>query len=168
MIRLICVACLLVIALSLKAAQKDSSKNEPPAQPVPFSHRKHLELNLKCAECHSNPDPGEAMTMPAATKCMFCHVAVAKDSVEIQKLANLAKLKQDVAWVLVAKIPSWVFFSHRIHLDAAERCESCHGQVSNMEVMRRETNVTTMGGCVTCHQKSSAPTGCLACHEGKH
>jgi hypothetical protein len=99
---------------------------------------------------------------------MLCHVAVAKDSPDIQKLAKLAKLKQDVPWVLVAKIPSWVFFSHRTHREADETCESCHGPVANREVMLRETNVTTMGGCVNCHEKNGGPTGCLACHEGKH
>jgi hypothetical protein len=31
--------------------------------------------------------------------------------------------------------------------------------------MRKVTNVTTMAGCVACHQQKGAPTGCLACHE---
>jgi hypothetical protein len=159
---------MLLFAGSIGAELKDSGKDTPPPQPISFSHKKHSPLNLKCAECHGNPDPGEAITMPAASKCMLCHVAVAKDSPEIQKLASFAKGKQDVPWVLVAKIPSWVFFSHRSHLDADQKCESCHGQAAAMEVMVRETNVTTMGGCVSCHQKMGGPTGCLACHEGKH
>jgi hypothetical protein len=161
-------ALLLLLAGCLGGTQKEPDKDASPSQPVPFNHKKHLLLNLKCAECHGNPDPGEAMTLPAASKCMLCHVAVAKDSADIQKLASFAKLKQDMPWVLVARIPSWVFFSHRIHLDADEKCESCHGQVSTMDVIKRETNVTTMGGCVSCHQKFGGPTGCLACHEGKH
>ena len=34
-------------------------------QPVPYSHKLHAgDLRLKCAQCHPNPDPGEAMTLP--------------------------------------------------------------------------------------------------------
>jgi hypothetical protein len=32
--------------------------------------------------------------------------------------------------------------------------------------MARVTNVTTMAGCVECHQQHNANTGCSVCHEG--
>jgi hypothetical protein len=99
---------------------------------------------------------------------MFCHVALAKDRPDIQKLARFAKQKQEVPWVRVYSAPDWVFWSHRTHLDAKIECERCHGRVADLDVMARVTDVTTMGGCVGCHQKSGGPTGCLACHEGKH
>jgi len=34
-------------------------------------------------------------------------------------------------------------------------------------VMANVTNVTTMAGCVECHQQMKAGTGCGFCHEGK-
>jgi hypothetical protein len=43
----------------------------------------------------------------------------------------------------------------------------CHGNVAQMEVMSRTTNVTTMAGCVACHRKKEAPTGCETCHESQ-
>jgi hypothetical protein len=36
-----------------------------------------------------------------------------------------------------------------------------------MDVMANVTNVTTMSGCVECHQQMKAGTGCEFCHEGK-
>ena len=60
---------------------------EPPVQPIPYSHKQHLALGLKCANCHEMPDPGEMMGIPAVSKCMTCHQAVKKDSPAIQKLS---------------------------------------------------------------------------------
>ena len=42
-------------------------------QPIPYSHKTHLAMGLKCANCHTNPDPGEVMGFPAESKCMSCH-----------------------------------------------------------------------------------------------
>ena len=139
-----------------------------PPQPIPFSHKKHLSLNLKCQECHANPDPGEQITFPPATKCMACHIAIAKDKPAIQKLAEFAKAKKDVPWVQVYRVPDFVYWSHRTHLDEKVKCEECHGVVAEMDVMAKVTNVTTMGGCVDCHRKNDAPTGCESCHPGKN
>jgi hypothetical protein len=36
----------------------------PPKQPVPYSHKQHLAMGLQCKNCHTSPDPGEAMGIP--------------------------------------------------------------------------------------------------------
>ena len=144
------------------------SGTDPPDQPIAFSHKKHLALKLKCSDCHSNPDPGETISFPKVSQCMVCHVAIAKESPDLQRLRNFAKLKQEIVWVELNKLPDWVYWSHRTHLEANVKCESCHGAVENIEVMTRLATVTTMGGCVACHQRNNGPTGCLSCHEGKH
>lgn len=149
---------------------QDESKPEappPPAQPLPLSHKTHLALGLKCQECHPNPDPGDRMTFPAATKCMACHVTIAKDRPAIQKLAEIAKAKEPVPWVRVYSVRAGVYWSHRSHLEAGLKCDACHGEVARMDVMAKVTNVTTMQGCIQCHRKSGAGTGCEFCHEGK-
>src|SRR5262249_24025880 len=48
-------------------------------QPIPFSHKQHIEFDMKCAECHPNPEPGDRMTFPPTEKCMECHRTIAKD-----------------------------------------------------------------------------------------
>src|SRR5260221_11435682 len=44
---------------------------KPPAeQPIPFSHTLNLTFDMKCQECHPNPEPGDRMTLPTADRCM--------------------------------------------------------------------------------------------------
>jgi Cytochrome c7 and related cytochrome c/Class III cytochrome C family len=140
----------------------------PPTQPIPFSHKKHVALNLKCQECHSNPEPGEQITFPPVSKCMACHIAIAKDKPSIQKLAEFAKAKKEVPWVQVYRVPDFVYWSHRTHLNEKLKCDQCHGDVAEQDVMTKVTYVTTMGGCVACHNKSEGSTGCESCHPGKN
>src|SRR5690349_11948635 len=92
---------------------------DAPVQPVPFSHKQHAgTLKLQCRMCHPNPDPGESMTIAPASTCMQCHTAIKADSPAIQKLAAAAKENRRIPWVRVYQIPSYVNFSHRIHLES--------------------------------------------------
>src|SRR3954452_4641731 len=91
-------------------------------QPVPYSHKTHLALGLKCNSCHTNPDPGELMGYPAENFCMTCHQAVKPDSPHIQKLAAAAKEKKRIPWVRVYCLPAYVYFSHRVHTEAGATC----------------------------------------------
>jgi hypothetical protein len=137
---------------------------EPPVQPIPYSHKQHLALGLKCGNCHEMAEPGEMMGIPAVSKCMTCHQAVKKDSPAIQKLAGFAASKEPVPWVRVYQIPSFVFFSHKNHLDTGAKCETCHGKVAERERLFRETDIS-MGGCMNCHRENKASIDCMFCHE---
>lgn len=137
------------------------------SQPIPYSHKKHLALSLKCQDCHPNPDPGEKMTLPVASKCMACHISIAKDRPAIQKLAAFAKSKEPIPWVRFYVVPAGTYWNHRSHLSAGVTCQMCHGDVPQMEVMSKVTNVTNMAGCVECHEQRKVNTGCEFCHEGK-
>lgn len=155
-------------------AQNQSAKDsapgtaKPPAeQPVPFSHKLHLTFDMKCQECHPNPEPGDRMTLPAADRCMECHRTVVKEKPAILKLAEFAKSKQSIPWVRVYVVSGWVFWNHRSHLEAGMKCAACHGDVAKMEVLTAATNATTMAGCVDCHRKNDASTGCQYCHSGR-
>jgi hypothetical protein len=140
---------------------------EPPLQPIPYSHKQHIALGLKCANCHEMPDPGEMMGIPAAAKCMTCHQSVKKDSPPIQKLAAFAARNEPVPWVRVYQIPAYVFFSHKNHLDTGATCETCHGKVSERDRLFRETDIS-MGGCMNCHRSSRASLDCAFCHEQRN
>ena len=136
-----------------------------PDQPLPFSHKTHSATGLKCAECHPNPDPGDHMTFPATARCMACHATIAKDKPTIQKLAEFATSKEPIPWARVYTVPAFVFWNHRSHLKAGIECETCHGQVSQMDVMSKVTKVTSMDGCMECHREKNVDTGCGFCHE---
>jgi hypothetical protein len=127
-----------------QAKDAPASKSQPPAQPIPYSHKKHLALGLPCGQCHPNPEPGDRMTLPASSTCMACHVTIAKQKPDIQKLTELAKSSSPIPWVRIYVLPGW-----------------------DMEVMTKATNVTTMAGCIDCHRKNDASTGCKYCHAEK-
>lgn len=152
-------ACVLAVA-SLCA-------QDPPEQPLPYSHKTHVAKGLKCVDCHVNPEPGDKMMFPATAKCMACHATIANEKPAIRKLAAFAQTKEPIPWARVYAVAAGVYWSHRSHLEAGMKCEQCHGDVAGMEQMARVTNVTTMAGCVTCHKQYRAGIGCEFCHEGK-
>ena len=141
------------------------SEHLAPAQPLPYSHKKHLALGLNCKDCHTNPEPGRLMAFPGTSKCMQCHVSVAKDKPSILKLAEYAKSKQTISWVRVYKVLPGVNWNHRAHLDAGMKCETCHGQVREMDNMSEVTSVTSMAVCLSCHELNHAKTACDTCHK---
>jgi hypothetical protein len=135
-------------------------------QPIEFSHKKHAAQGLDCDFCHSNVEPGVKMSIPEASLCMDCHQTVASDKFSIKKLSQFATSKKPVPWIPVYSLPAFVFWSHRTHLTAKQPCEACHGKVADMEAVQK-TNVTTMDGCVDCHDQKNASTGCRTCHESR-
>ena len=141
------------------------SEHTPPVQPLPYSHKTHLAVGLECKECHANPDPGKLMTFPATSKCMQCHVTIAKNKPAIQKLAEFAKSQKPIPWVRVYTVLTGVSWSHRLHLEAGQKCETCHGQVAQMDAMSEVTSVTTMYSCLNCHEMNRAKTACETCHK---
>lgn len=136
-------------------------------QPIPYSHKTHVGLGLACKSCHRNPDPGDFMGLPPESFCMGCHQSVKANSPHIQKLAAAAKAKQKMPWVRVYQLPTFVYFSHRVHTAAGAECESCHGPVRERDVLTKEVQ-HTMDSCMACHKAKEAPNDCTTCHEERH
>lgn len=159
------ISCLLALSLLAVAAQTGNQTLPGPQQPIAFSHKLHAGAqNLKCATCHKNPEPGERMGLATAALCMQCHEDVKPESPEIQKLAGFAKEKRDLKWRRVYEIPSYVYFSHRAHLQAGGTCTECHGEVKELEQMYMVKEIN-MASCVNCHQAKGASFDCSYCHE---
>jgi hypothetical protein len=135
-----------------------------PVQPLPYSHKKHMALGLECRTCHVNPDPGTLMAFPSTAFCMGCHQAIAAERAPIQKLAAIAASGKPVPWARVYRLPDYVFWKHRTHLEAGATCADCHGPVAERDVITQETNVVTMAGCLSCHNKRQVFTDCGDCH----
>jgi len=164
-------AATLFVALSLHAQRAGyASPDEklplpPPEQPIPYSHKTHLTLGLKCLDCHAIKEPGFAAGYPAEEKCMACHAAVKTDSPHIQKLAAFAKEGKSVPWEKIYRVPDYVWFAHASHhTDAGISCETCHGPVAERQVMFKE-KPTSMTSCMSCHAQHGAPNDCDFCHD---
>ena len=151
---------------SLSAALVDFFQLGPkPVQPIAFTHKVHLANNLTCEVCHTGVSRGPVAGIPSAKLCMACHLVIAKDKPEIQKMTAIVGRGEDIAWQRVYGYSQMahVRFNHAPHIRAGVQCSSCHGDVSQQTVAVRSVNLN-MGYCLDCHQQRKAPTDCLTCH----
>ena len=146
------------------AVPENLAPHAAPAQPLPFSHKTHMLLELECQTCHSNPDPGSLMTFPATELCMSCHVAVATDQPAIASLRAFAESAQKIPWTRVYALTPGVTWSHRAHLDSGTQCKTCHGDISQAEAVSETKAILAMATCISCHQARGAVVECVTCH----
>jgi hypothetical protein len=155
-----------------------------------FSHRQHAgDLQIACLYCHYGADRSRYAGISASSVCMNCHFDVTnklselaqgrkgvKQGSELEKLyeslaldkelkRRLNKAPRPVEWVQVYKLPAFVYFDHRPHVQAGITCLECHGPVETM-VRIRQVSSLTMGWCVHCHRQSNrqATVDCATCH----
>lgn len=143
------------------------SQAEPlrgPVQPVPFSHQQHAgTLKMPCEYCHTLPRSGETLLIPQASFCIQCHQTIATDNPGVQKLAEYAKTDRTIPWVRIYELPSFVSFSHKVHLQHGATCEECHGEVAQRARLYKESDIS-MATCVNCHRARQASIECSTCH----
>ncbi len=132
---------LIVIVVRMKAQQEPApAVGTTLPQPLPFSHRAHTELGLKCSECHKGAAQGPAAGIPPESLCMNCHRTVKAQSPAIVTLAGFLKRSEPVPWARLYRLPDFVFFSHK-----------------------REKSIS-MQSCMACHDKRKANNNCDTCH----
>ena len=138
-----------------------------PGQPIQFSHQVHVEqAGLDCAFCHRTANNGVTAGLPDVQQCMFCHVVVQGNvagRAEIERLQELWSNGQTIDWARVHRLPDHSRFPHDAHLQAGVPCATCHGAVEQMGLANQVRSLN-MADCVGCHQETSAPTDCVACH----
>jgi quinoprotein glucose dehydrogenase len=139
----------------------------PITQPIPFSHRQHMQAGLKCDVCHQPAGTSGKMEIPGVTDCMNCHQSIKTDRPAIQKLAQIQKDDDRIAWKPVYTLPDFVYFSHQKHLNANVACAVCHGPVDQRDQLWQEKEVS-MVACVNCHKLRKAALNCDACHNIGH
>ncbi len=155
---------------TISASPGREPQNLPPPleavpQPIPFSHRQHVQAGMKCDSCHQ--PAGGKMQIPAVADCMACHQTIKTDRPAIRKLAEIQADGALLSWARVYKLPDFVFFSHRKHLDAEVPCALCHGPVQARDSLGQEKDIS-MVACVDCHKLRKAPLNCDLCHNIGH
>ena len=144
-------------------------KPQPPVQPIEFSHWQHVKKEegpeLDCRFCHEHADKGPHATIPNTSTCMACHAVMETDKPEVQKLAGFAERNEQPPWVRIYWFESEanVFFNHKAHTKAGVECVACHGDVGNVQRVRREVK-QTMGWCIECHRARRVSIDCYVCH----
>jgi len=143
------------------------TQNYAPAQPIKFSHKLHVGQNgISCVYCHSGAEKSRHANIPSPNVCMNCHKYVQQGPVygkeEIAKI--YAALDYDPAtqvygpnpkpiqWIRIHNLPDLAYFNHAQHVTVGQiACETCHGPVQEMDVMKQFSPLT-MGWCIDCHR----------------
>ena len=123
-----------------------------PEQPVPYSHKLHAgNLGLDCLYCHSTVDKSSFAAVPASQTCMNCHKQVKKDSESIRPIKESYESGMPINWLKVHKLPDYVYFNHKAHVNVGVSCVSCHGRIDQMVEVKQFANLT-MSWCLECHR----------------
>jgi hypothetical protein len=139
-----------------------------PEQPIAFPHSTHVGIGAQCIYCHSSATFSPVAGLPSNDKCWGCHQQIQRQSPELDKLANFVRSNEPVPWVPVAIQPDFVHFPHNRHVNAGVSCETCHGDVGQMQVAVPQPR-QNMGWCLDCHvtmrpEQTALLTDCSACH----
>ena len=157
---------LIVIALgvalnSLQRSPWVTRQGQRPDQPVPFSHKHHVEgLGLQCQYCHTSVEKSSYAGIPPTKTCMNCHSQIWTNAALLEPVRDSWATGKSIQWIRVHDLPDYVYFNHEIHVNKGIGCASCHGRVDEMPLMYEE-NTLQMEWCLNCHRnpgKNLRPT----------
>ena len=173
---------LFLFGIYYSTAESDS---KGPMQPILFSHKIHAgENQMPCEYCHSFAEVSTNPGIPSVQKCIGCHSQVhGKDEeyttndgqvinfkTEINKVKDYWERKEPIPWVKVTNMPDYVRFNHKRHIKRGFECQTCHGEVQEMDVVYKAERLN-MGFCLSCHEEHADNPehltqlkDCLTCH----
>ena len=126
---------------------------EPVEQPVPFSHEHHVSgLGIDCRYCHTTVETSTTAGMPDTHTCMTCHSQVWTEAPVLEPVRRSYSRQHPLRWNRVYELPDYVYFDHSIHVKTGIGCESCHGRVDLMPVIKK-ANPLFMSWCLECHRR---------------
>ncbi len=146
-----------------------------PQQPVLFSHTLHAgTMAIDCQYCHTGAGKSRHAMVPQVNTCMNCHTVARKTRPEIIKLTQYYTEGKMLPWKRIHKVPDYAYFNHSVHVNKGIECQSCHGNVQEMDVVQ-QVNAFNMNACLDCHRNApkilanipgikKGPENCYACH----
>jgi hypothetical protein len=152
------VAAGVTLAFTYYATPKTLVVGYQPAQPIPFSHKIHVDqIGVDCRYCHAFVEVSGHATVPAGSTCWNCHQHIQRDSPKLAPLhqsmnpAYPGYHGKPIEWVRVHKTPDFVYFNHSAHVNRGVACQSCHGNVNTMQVISQDQSLA-MSWCLDCHR----------------
>ncbi len=139
---------ILLIARSPYVTKQDMAVE----QLVPFSHRHHVgDIGLDCRYCHQTVETSPRAGLPTTQVCMNCHRDLWNQAPMLAPVRESFRTGQPLVWNRVHDLPDYVYFNHSIHIHKGIGCYSCHGDISEMPLVRR-VQPLTMEWCLACHR----------------
>lgn len=164
----------------------------PPQElPMRFFHGKHVDdAGMDCVDCHSLATQSIRSSddlLPEMEICLDCHFI--EDGADAYPPANCSAchlsftaenppqfeegieigpdtFRQVKNWPELPFIPAPnIHFPHKIHIDNAIECATCHTDMLNVDLASR-LNLPTMSLCLTCHtgHDDEPSDTCNTCH----
>ena len=128
-----------------------TGQNQTLNQPVPFSHKHHSGGDgIDCRYCHTSVEYSYSAGMPSTRTCMNCHSQLWLNSPNLEPVRESWRTGEPIAWNRVHDLPDFVYFNHSIHVNKGFGCSSCHGAVTEMQLMWQAVPLT-MEWCLECH-----------------
>lgn len=176
MIRALRIAGWALLAVVATSSCRPYIPDEGPEQPIAFYHSVHAGENaIPCMYCHQTADRSEDAGIPSVALCVGCHAPGSQslpmdqaqlgfplaDSTateerqlwnrEATKLVEYWQRGEAIPWVRIHKVPEHAHFPHYPHVNAGVQCQTCHGQVQEMEKVYQAASLR-MGWCIQCHR----------------
>jgi len=121
-------------------------------QPVQFSHLHHvLDDGIDCRYCHTSVETSSFAGIPPTKTCMNCHSQIWQTAPILEPVRASFRENQPLHWTRVHDLPDFVYFNHSIHVKKGMGCETCHGRVDQMPLMKQEQSLQ-MEWCINCHR----------------
>lgn len=141
-----------------------------PEQPIKFSHKIHAGDNgISCIYCHHSAEKGKSAGIPSVNVCMNCHTGIQEGkrwgTEEIAKIYEAAGYDPDkgaytkepkpIKWVRIHNLPDFAYFNHSQHVVVGKQeCQTCHGEVQEIDYPMYQHAELTMGWCINCHRET--------------
>ncbi|MEM8995753.1 MAG: cytochrome c3 family protein [Acidobacteriota bacterium] len=140
------------LVLAFERSPYRTNENVIYTQPVKFSHDHHTAaLGIDCRYCHYTVERERSAMIPATELCMNCHSQVWADSPMLEPVRASYRDDEPMQWWRVYDLPDYVYFDHSIHVTKGVACESCHGKVNEMPLLKRAVTLQ-MNWCLDCHR----------------
>lgn len=146
---------------------------------------------MSCEDCHGFRQDGSFCGIPTLENCVGCHSEPQGTSAtEKALIKNFISKKREIPWLVYARQPENVYFSHIQHVKLAGlKCERCHGPHGTSEklapfqrnrISGYSRNIwgqsisrirsapgdgMKMDDCERCHAERSVGASCLGCHK---
>jgi len=138
-----------------------------------FSHAAHLRAGYACERCHDRigrSDSASDRNLPAEAGCAGCHdIEGAKRGQPTFPQGECRVCHPGFDWTVeraprASRFPrAHLIFSHARHLKAGASCQTCHGDLAQVELATR-AQLPLMQTCLACHDGQKASAACATCH----
>ena len=141
--------------LTLQRSDFVTTANEYIEQPVQFSHQHHAGgIGIECRYCHTSVEVSPSAGIPPTKTCINCHSQIWNTAPYLEPVRASYRDDTPLNWIRVHDLPDFVYFNHSIHIRKGVGCETCHGRVDRMPLIRQVQSLQ-MEWCLDCHRDPS-------------